>query len=40
MADRCFIFALTIVGVVLPSFSMMSLALRRVLSCLDKMGTW
>jgi hypothetical protein len=40
MSDRCFNFALAIVGIVPPSCSKMSLATRRVLSCLDKMETW
>ncbi len=38
MADRCFILALAVVGMVLPSWLNMSPAACRVLSCSDKMG--
>ncbi len=40
MADRCFNFALAIVGIVPPSCSKMPPAAHRVLSCSDKTGTW
>jgi hypothetical protein len=40
MADRCFNLSLAVVGIVPPSCSKMSPAVRRVLSCLDKTGTW
>ncbi len=40
MVDRCFMFSLAVVGIVPPSCSKMSPVTCRVLSCLDKMGTW
>ena len=36
----CFNFALAVVGIMTPSCSKMSRAACRVLSCLDKTGTW
>ena len=40
IAAICFIFALTVVGMVPPSFSKMLLTTRKVLSCSNKTGTW
>ncbi len=40
MADRCFILALAVVGMVPPSCSNILPAACRVLLCLDKTGIW
>ncbi len=40
IADRCFILALAVVGMVPPSCSNMSPAACRVLSCSNKTGIW